>query len=75
MNKKTCNVFFKDEVDNRTKVTCVFDASASMIEVVSKYLKENEMDKEDNEYATIVSKEDCDNEAYKIVKGETLDFD
>lgn len=78
MNKKVCNVFFKDEVDNRTKVVCVFDANASdedMIEVVSKYLEENEMDEEYNEYATIVSKEDCYKEAYKIVKGEMLDLD
>ena len=45
MNEKTCNVFFKDEVDNRTKVICVFDANASdedMIEVISTYLEENE---------------------------------
>ena len=39
------------------------------------YIIKNEMDKEDNEYATIVSKEDCYNEAYKIVKGEMLDLD
>ena len=78
MIEKTCNVFFKDEVDNRTKVVCVFDANASdedMIKVISEHLEENEMDEEDNEYATIVSKEDCDNEAYKIVKGEMLDLD
>lgn len=78
MIENTCNVFFKDEVDNRTKVVCVFDANASdedMIKVISKHLEENEMDEEDNEYATIVSKEDCDNEAYKIVKGEMLDLD
>lgn len=77
MIEKTCNVFFKDEVDNRTKVICVFDANASdedMIKVISEHLEENEMD-EDDEYATIVSKEDCDNEAYKIVKGEMLDLD
>lgn len=76
MDKKTCNVFFKDEVDNRTKVICVFDASASdkdMIEVISKYLEENEMEVDDV-YATITSKEECDNEAYKIVKGEMLDL-
>lgn len=77
MDKKTCNVFFKDEIDNRTKVICVFDASASdkdMIEVVSKYLEENEMEVDDG-YATITSKEECDNEASKIVKGEMLDLD
>jgi len=77
MDKKTCNVFFKDEIDNRTKVICVFDASASdkdMIEVVSKYLEENEMEVDDV-YATITSKEECDNEASKIVKGEMLDMD
>ena len=77
MDKKTCNVFFKDEIDNRTKVICVFDASASdkdMIEVVSKYIEENEMEVDD-EYATITSKEECDNEASKIVKGEMLDMD
>lgn len=74
---KTCNVFFKDEVDNRTKVVCVFDANASdedMIKVISEHLEENEMN-EDDEYATIVSKEDCYNEAYKIVNGEMLDLD
>jgi hypothetical protein len=74
---KTCNVFFKDEVDNRTNVVCVFDANASdedMIKVISEHLEENEMN-EDDEYATIVSKEDCYNEAYKIVKGEMLDLD
>ena len=52
MNEKTCNVFFKDEVDNRTKVICVFDASASdedMIEIISTYLEENEMITEDDE--------------------------
>ena len=78
MIEKTCNVFFKDEVDNRTKVVCVFDANASdedMIKVISEHLEENEMNEKDNEYATIVSKEDCDNEAYKIVKGEMLDLD
>lgn len=78
MIEKTCNVFFKDEVDNRTKVVCVFDANASdedMIKVISEHLEENEMDEEDNEYATIVSKEDCVNEAYKIVNGEMLDLD
>jgi hypothetical protein len=78
MIEKTCNVFFKDEVDNRTKVVCIFNSNVSdeeMIKVISKYLEENEMDEEDNEYATIVSKEDCDNEAYKIVKGEMLDLD
>ncbi len=77
MDKKTCNVFFKDEIDNRTKVICVFDASASdkdMIEVVSKYLEENEMEVDDV-YATITSKEECDNKASKIVKGEMLDLD
>jgi len=78
MNEKTCNVFFKDEVDNRTKVICVFDASASdedMIEVISTYLEENEMITEDDGYATITNKEDCDNEAYNIVKGKMLDLD
>ena len=78
MIEKTCNVFFKDEIDNRTKVVCVFDSNVSdeeMIKVISEHLEENEMDEEDNEYATIVSKEDCDNEAYKIVKGEMLDLD
>lgn len=78
MIEKTCNVFFKDEVDNRTKVVCVFDANASdedMIKVISEHLEENEMDEEDNEYATIQSKTDCVNEAYKIVNGEMLDLD
>lgn len=46
-----------------------------MIEVISTYLEKNEMITEDDEYATITNKEDCDNEAYKIVKGETLDLD
>lgn len=45
-----------------------------MIEVVSKYLEENEMEVDDV-YATITSKEECDNEASKIVKGEMLDMD
>lgn len=78
MINKTSSIFMKDETDNRTKVICVFDANASdedMIKVISEYLEENEMDEEDNEYATIVSKEDCYNEAYKIVKGEMLDLD
>ena len=78
MIEKTCNVFFKDEVDNRTKVICVFDANASdedMIKVISEHLKENEMGEGDEYYAPIPSKIDCDNEAYKIVKGEMLDLD
>lgn len=77
MEKKTCNVFFKDEIDNRTKVVCVFDANVSdedMIEAISKYLEENELDDEDD-YAPIATKEDCDEEAYNIVKGGMLDLD
>lgn len=78
MNKKTCNVFFKDEIDNRTKVVCVFDSNVSdeeMIEVVSKYLEENEMDAED-EYAPIQSKNDCDTYARNIVLNLGMaDFD
>jgi hypothetical protein len=78
MNVKTCNVFFKDEVDNRTKVVCVFDANASdedMIKVISEHLKENEMGEDDEYYPPILSKKGCDNAAYKIVKGEMLDLD
>lgn len=78
MNEKTCNIFFKDEVDNRTKVVCVFDSNVSdeeMIEVVSKYFEENEMDAED-EYAPIQSKIDCDTYARNIVSNLGMaDFD
>ena len=78
MNEKTCNIFFKDEVDNRTKVVCVFDSNVSdeeMIEVVSKYFEENEMNEED-EYAPIQSKIDCDTYARNIVLNLGMaDFD
>ena len=78
MNEKTCNIFFKDEVDNRTKVVCVFDSNVSdeeMIEVVSKYFEENEMNEED-EYAPIQSKIDCDTYARNIVLNLGIaDFD
>lgn len=78
MIEKTCNVFFKDEVDNRTKVVCVFDSNVSdeeMIEVVSKYFEENEMNEED-EYAPIQSKIDCDTYARNIVLNLGMaDFD
>lgn len=78
MNEKTCNVFFKDEIDNRTKVVCVFDSNISdeeMIEVVSKYFEENEMNEED-EYAPIQSKIDCDTYARNIVLNLGMaDFD
>lgn len=78
MNEKTCNVFFKDEIDNRTKIVCVFDSNVSdeeMIEVVSKYFEENEMNEED-EYAPIQSKIDCDTYARNIVLNLGMaDFD
>lgn len=76
MKKQTCNVFFKDEIDNRTKVIYVFNANASdedMIEIISKYLENNEMD--ENEYSPIQSKSDCDEYAQNIVKGEMIDLD
>ncbi len=75
MKKQTCNVFYKDEIDNRTKVICVFNADASdedMTEIISKYL-EDEID--ENEYSPIQSKKDCDTYAQNIVNGEMLDLD
>ena len=78
MIEKTCNVFFKDEVDNRTNVVCVFDANASdedMIKVISEHFEENEMN-EDDEYAPIQSKNDCDTYARNIVLNLGMaDFD
>jgi hypothetical protein len=76
MKKQTCNVFFKDEIDNGTKVICVFNANASdedMTEIISKYLENDEMD--ENEYSPIQSKSDCDTYAQSIVKGKMLDLD
>ena len=75
MKKQTCNVFYKDEIDNRTKVICVFNANASdedMTEIISKYL-EDEID--EDEYSPIQSKRDCDTYAQNIVKGKMLDLD
>ena len=78
MIEKTCNVFFKDEVDNRTKVVCIFNSNVSdekMIKVISKYFEENEMT-EDDEYAPIQSKIDCDTYARNIVLNLGMaDFD
>lgn len=77
MIKKTSKLFIRCEVDNRERVICVFDVNVTneqMIEVISKYLEEHEMD-EDDEYAPIKSKEDCNEYAKRIVEGETIDFD
>jgi len=74
----TCHLFIKDEIDNRTKVVCVFDSNVSdedMIKVISEYFEENEMD-EDDEYAPIQSKIDCDTYARNIVLNLGMaDFD
>lgn len=77
MIKKTSKLFIRCEVDNRERVICVFDVNVTneqMIEVISKYLEEHEMD-EDDEYAPIKSKEECVEYAQRIVDGETIDFD
>ena len=69
MVTKTCHLFIKDEIDNRTKVVFVFDVNVSneeMIEAISKYFEDNEMD-ENDEYAPIQSKIDCDVYARNIV--------
>lgn len=69
--------FIKDEIDNRTKTICVFGDNVSdeeMVKHISKYLEENEMDEED-EYAPIQSKIDCDKYAQAMVNGFMQDFD
>lgn len=78
MINKTSSIFMKDETDNRTKVICVFDVNVTneqKIEYISKYFEEHEMNEED-EYAPIRSKIDCDVYARNIVNEMGMaDFD
>lgn len=76
MKEKKVYIFFKDEVDNRTKVVCVFDINtpkAKMVQFIQEYFEENEMD-EDDEYS--LTKEECKEEAINIVcNNKMADFD
>lgn len=52
MEKKRVKAFFRDQIDNRLKVVCVFGSEMTkeqMSEVVMEYLKDNEYDEADEE--------------------------
>lgn len=75
MEKKRAKAFFRDQIDNRLKVVCVFEPKITkeqMNKVVMEYLKDNEYDETDED-APIHTEEDLEVATDMIVNGEVLD--